>query len=474
MIATASRNRNADASVDQATILVVDDHASARTSMADVLTHAGHQVDCCASAHEALTLLRGNSYDVVLTDLNMPGMTGLEFMQTLSNDNCESQIIMITAHASIHTAVEAMRFGAFDYIEKPLNSEELETVVTRALNAAQSPTSLPSGRPVGDGVAMIGSSVAMTELRRRIAQVAPTPETVLITGENGTGKELIARSVHNASQRSQRKLVSLNCPVLSAQLMESELFGHQRGSFTGADARRVGRFELADGGTILLDEITEIDLSLQAKLLRVLQERSFERVGESQSIQVDVRVLATTNRQLREEVEAGRFREDLYFRLAVVELQAPPLRDRREDIPELIAHFQDAASKRLNGDAPVFNADAIELLTAYHWPGNVRELENIVTRAGVFAEGQTIGADDVQPWLIGMSGENHESTESQTLGVGSSLEQMERRLIEATLERFDGHRQKTAEALGIGVRTLSGKLRSYGLAPRAKTFAKAS
>ena len=195
MIATASRNRNADASVDQATILVVDDHASARTSMADVLSHAGHQVDCCASAHEALTLLRGSSYDVVLTDLNMPGMTGLEFMQTLSNENCESQIIMITAHASIHTAVEAMRFGAFDYIEKPLNSEELETVVTRALNAAQSPTSLPSGRPVGDGVAMIGSSVAMTDLRRRIAQVAPTPETVLITGENGTGKELIARSV---------------------------------------------------------------------------------------------------------------------------------------------------------------------------------------------------------------------------------------------------------------------------------------
>lgn len=474
MTSVQSNNSYAPWKTECATVLVVDDHANARTSMADVLLHAGHQVECCASAHEALQRLESQSHDVVLTDLNMPGMSGLEFMQALNDTRCESQIIMITAHASINTAVEAMRCGAFDYVEKPLNSEQLEAVVARALSASNPPTSLPSGRTPAGGVAMIGSSAAMGQLRQRIAQVAPTSETVLITGENGTGKELIARSVHMDSRRAERKMVSLNCPVLSAQLMESELFGHRRGSFTGADAPRVGRFELADGGTMLLDEITEIDLSLQAKLLRVLQERSFERVGESQSIQVDVRVLATTNRNLREEVADGHFREDLYFRLAVVELQAPPLRNRREDIPELIAHFQRASSNRLDSDPPEFSADALDMLLAYHWPGNVRELENIITRAGVFASGQLISADVVQPWLIGMDEGMVESTTTTAVEVGSSLEEMERRLIEATLERFEGHRQKTAEALGIGVRTLSGKLRSFGLAPRAKTFSKAA
>jgi DNA-binding NtrC family response regulator len=312
----------------------------------------------------------------------------------------------------------------------------------------------------------------MQQLRRRIEQVAPTSETVLITGENGTGKELIARSLHQASRRGERKMVSLNCPVLSAHLMESELFGHGRGSFTGADASRVGRFELADGGTILLDEITEVELSLQAKLLRVLQERTFERVGESQSIAVDVRVLATTNRDLRAEVAAGRFREDLYFRLAVVELQAPPLRERREDIPELIQHFQAGAARRLAGHPPEFDAGAMDLLHDYHWPGNVRELENIVTRAGVFAAGKVVTADAIRPWLIGANQICETSEAHEVVEVGTSMQDMERKLIEATLERFDGHRQKTADALGIGVRTLSGKLRDYGLAPRAKTFAK--
>jgi DNA-binding NtrC family response regulator len=299
-----------------------------------------------------------------------------------------------------------------------------------------------------------------------------TNETVMITGENGTGKELIAQSIHTASRRAERKMVSLNCPVLSAHLMESELFGHQRGSFTGADAPRIGRFELADGGTILLDEITEIELPLQAKLLRVLQQRTFERVGGNQTLHVDVRVLATTNRNLREEVAAGSFREDLYFRLAVVELQAPPLRDRRDDIPELIQHFQVQAAKRLGGESSSFDDGATAMLMDYHWPGNVRELENIVTRAGVFGGGQEIGADEIRPWLIGVDDIASPSTEREAIQVGSSLENMERKLIEATLDRFDGHRQKTADALGIGVRTLSGKLRGYGLAPRAKTFAK--
>jgi transcriptional regulator with GAF, ATPase, and Fis domain len=320
---------------------------------------------------------------------------------------------------------------------------------------------------------MIGDSAPMRQLRQRIAQVAPTSETVLICGENGTGKELVARSLHAGSRRSQREMISVNCPVLSASLLESELFGHERGAFTSADAPRVGRFELADGGTLLLDEITEIDSPLQAKLLRVLQEKTFERVGASASLHVDVRVLATTNRELRDEVAAGNFREDLYFRLAVVELQVPPLRQRRDDILELISHFQVRAAARLGTEPPTLDSSARDLLGAYHWPGNVRELENIITRSCVFAGGKVISADDLGPWLIAdFKPASDAASALQSPEVGANLQDMERRMIEETLERFGGHRQKTAQALGIGVRTLSGKLRAYGLAPRAKTFSK--
>jgi DNA-binding NtrC family response regulator len=467
------------APVRPATVLVVDDYASARESMGDILRQAGHQVDCCASAHAALSRLGQCTYDVVLTDLNMPGMNGLEFIRALFDGGMETQAIMVTAHATIQSAVEAMRYGAFDYVEKPLKADQLEGVVARAIRQADAldcKTAVRPGQSQLHSAAMIGDSQPMQELRRRIAQVAPTSETVLITGENGTGKELVARSLHAASRRSQREMISVNCPVLSANLLESELFGHERGAFTSADAPRVGRFELADGGTLLLDEITEIDLPLQAKLLRVLQEKSFERVGASASLRVDVRVLATTNRNLRDEVAAGGFREDLYFRLAVVELQVPPLRNRPEDIPALVAHFQQRAAERLGGEPPQLDQSAHELLVGYHWPGNVRELENIITRSCVFAGGKAISADDIRPWLIAASSElaGNGSAGSALAEAGANLQEMERKMIEATLERYGGHRQKTAQALGIGVRTLSGKLRVYGLAPRAKTFSKAA
>ena len=314
----------------------------------------------------------------------------------------------------------------------------------------------------------------MQALRRRIAQLAPTDETVLITGESGVGKELVARAIHLASSRSSRALVSVNCPALSPQLMESELFGHERGSFTSAEVSRVGRFELAEGGTILLDEVTEIGLPLQAKLLRVLQERSYERVGESQARQADVRVVASSNRDLPSEVRAGRFRQDLYFRLAVVPLEVPSLRDRLEDLPELIEHFRSAAEQRLGRDACRLGDDAMQLLLEYQWPGNVRELENLVTRACVMCSGQHVSAADLSGWLIDAPSTEDEEAQSLGLPVGMNLHEMERKLIEATLERFRGHRAQTAQALGIGVRTLSNKLRSYGYAPRAKTFAKAA
>jgi DNA-binding NtrC family response regulator len=468
--------------ISEGRVLVVDDHRQARESIADVLRHAGHQVECLASAIEALKVLERESFDVVITDLQMPGMSGLEFIRHLERRPHGAQVLMVTAHASVASAVDAMRHGAFDYIEKPFDVDQLEQLVARAirhgrlLDRRQNVQQADGSGPV----VMIGSSSVMQALRTRIAQVARTPETVLITGESGTGKELVARSIHAASDRTAAPLVSLNCPVLSAHLMESELFGHERGAFTGADSPRTGRFELADGGTILLDEITEVDLGLQAKLLRVLQERTFEKVGSSATREVDVRVLATTNRDLRQEVAAGRFREDLYYRLAVVPLAIPTLRERREDIPELVQHFLRRVAGRLHREPCTLEAGATELLVGYHWPGNIRELENIITRASVLNLGQPISADELRDWLIDAPAAADHRTEPRiaqdeppAIEVGLNLQEMERKLIEATLERFGGHRAKTAQALGIGIRTLSGKLKAYGYGPRSKAWSKA-
>lgn len=455
-------------------VLVVDDHAQARESMADILRHAGHAVACCASAAEALQRVTSEGFDCVITDLKMPGMNGVEFIIQLEQRRYGAQVVMVTAHASVTSAVEAMRHGAFDYIEKPFDVEQLEGLVARAISHGRMlhREIAAEDAPTAQAPVMIGSSGAMAALRAKIQQLAPTPETVLIIGESGTGKELVARAIHSASDRRAGAMVSLNCPVLSAHLMESELFGHERGAFTGADSPRTGRFEMADGGSILLDEVTEIEPPLQAKLLRVLQEKSFERVGSSRTIHVDVRVLATTNRDLQAEVAAGRFRQDLYYRLAVVPLTVPPLRQRCEDIPELVEHFLARSGERLHREPCVLAAGAMDLLLNHRWPGNVRELENIITQASVLSGGQPITADQLRGWLIGVQ-EPRPAAAEPAIGVGLSLDMMERQLIEATLEHFQGHRAKTAEALGIGLRTLSGKLRQYGYAPREKPMAKA-
>ena len=461
-------------------VLVVDDNARARQSMVEVLSAAGHDVAAAAGAIEALRLVVEQDFDLIITDLQMPGMDGLAFIRTLAERKSESQIVMVTAFASVASAVEAMRYGAFDYIEKPFDVEQLESLVARALRHGAKlgrRSSVPPPAADWAGI-MVGASPAMQQLHRRIAQIAPTDETVLITGESGTGKELVARCLHAASRRSGRALVGLNCPALSPQLMESELFGHERGAFTSADAPRVGRFELADGGTILLDEVTEIDMPLQAKLLRVLQERTYERVGSSQSRRADVRVVATTNRDLGAEVAAGRFRQDLYYRLAVVPIAIPPLRERPQDVPLLIEHFAARAAARLGRQPCQLAGGAIDLLSSYHWPGNVRELENLITRASVLGGGQ-VEADDLRPWLLdpaaptAAAGAGHGAANQgaiDSIHVGTKLEDMERRLIEATLEQFGGHRAKAAAALGIGIRTLTNKLRQYGYAPRARSF----
>ncbi len=456
-------------------VLVVDDHPQARESIADALRQSGNRVECCGSAPEALQVLQRQSYDCVVTDLKMPGMDGLEFIVQIEQRRCRVQVVMVTAHATVASAVEAMRHGAFDYIEKPFDADQLDRLVAQAIRHGRLVNKQPEGTDragFSQPPTMIGSSPQMQALRQRIAQVGPTPETVLVTGESGTGKELVARALHAASPRRHAPLVSLNCPVLSAQLMESELFGHERGAFTGADAPRTGRFEMAHGGSILLDEVTEIDLSLQAKLLRVLQERSFERVGSSQTVEVDVRVVATTNRDLPAEVARGRFREDLYYRLAVVPLHVPPLRQRPGDVPELTDYFFGRCAERLQREPCTLEPSAEELLTEYHWPGNVRELENIVTRASVLNLGDPVTADQLRRWLIAEPRADQQGP-ATAVPVGLSLQEMERRLIEATLQRYSGHRAKTAKALGIGIRTLSGKLRQYGYAPRERSFSRA-
>jgi DNA-binding NtrC family response regulator len=462
-------------------VLVVDDHAAVRESVIDILRQAGYTVEGLASAVEALPLVERQTPDVVITDLQMPGIDGLEFIRQISRRRLPVQVIMITAHATIASAVEAMRFGAFDYLEKPFNVSQLEQLVAQAMQRrrlcepedATAVDARPlSGKSVDeDRCGMVGDSAAMRGLRERIRQVAPTDETVLIYGESGTGKELVARAVHALSRRAAGPLVSLNCPALSPQLAESELFGHRRGAFTGADADRTGRFELASGGAILLDEITEIDLQLQSKLLRVLQERTYEPVGSSETRSADVRVIASTNRDLAAEIAAGRFRQDLYYRLAVVPLELPPLRNRGEDVQQLADHFLDRAARRLSRKRVELAADCREMLAAYHWPGNVRELENLITRACVLNTGEAIAAADVRPWL--QQPEEPEESAKPRAAAGASLDEMERAAIVATLERCGGNRGQAAAALGIGVRTLSGKLRDYGYAPRTREFSAA-
>ncbi len=459
-------------------VLVVDDDCGVRTSMSLVLRRAGHQVATVASGQEGLNQLcdddGGLAPDVIVTDLNMPGMSGLQFIAALREKRIDAQVVMVTAHASVDTAVEAMRLGAYDYIEKPFNADQLEDLISRAMQhgRANAGSATPAAAvATADGVdaEMIGNSPAMRQLKQMIAQAAPVDVTVLISGESGSGKELIARAVHRESSRAAQPMVSVNCPALSPQLMESELFGHERGAFTSADAARTGRFELARGGTLLLDEVTEIDLASQAKLLRVLQERRYERVGSSRSIDADVRVIAATNRDLQKEVAAGTFREDLYFRLNVIRLQAPPLRDRREDIPALARHFLNIAATRAGRQLCQLEPAAEQLLLEHRWPGNVRELENVMTQATVLTTGDIIKADGLRNWIIQTSS-SREAVAGGEIPVGVSLNEMKRRLIIATLEKYQGHREKTAKALGIGVRTLLNNLRSYGYKPHARVF----
>ena len=452
--------------MSKARILVVDDEANARTALAELLKQEGYAAEMASDGFKAVAKLAEFEPDLVLTDLKMPGMDGVELLRKVKERDPETPVVVMTAFGAVETAVAAMREGAAHYLTKPLNTDELFLLPERALGHKRLRREAAERRgPLRQRYGfdnIVGSSPEMQRVFKSVSQIAPSRATVLITGESGTGKELVAAAIHHHSPRASGPFVRLHCAALAETLLESELFGHERGAYTGADRRREGRFEQADGGTLFLDEIGEIPPSTQVKLLRVLQEREFERVGGNQTLRVDVRVIAATNRDLKEMVAAGKFREDLYYRLNVINLHLPSLRERPSDIPALAAAFLKRYAEE-NGKAVTKISDAALLqLANYGWPGNVRELENVIERAVVLAEGDTIEPSHLPPEL---------SVTTRRTGLlaipGATMEELERYAILQTLEAVGGSTAKAAEMLGISVRKIQYKLQEYGAAPKS-------
>ena len=446
-----------------ARILVCDDQELMRDSLAAILARDGHEVVAAGDGPQALQRIAAGRVDLLITDLKMPKMTGIELLTEAKKLRAEMPVVLMTAFATVQTAVEAMRLGAYDYIQKPFDAEEVKMLVERTLEHSrlkQENAVLRSA--VADAQAarpLIGLSGGMDAIKSKIELVAKSSVTVLIRGESGTGKEVVARAIHAASDRRDKPMLAVNCAALSEHLLESELFGHEKGAFTGADKTRRGRFELADGGTLLLDEISEIAPGLQAKLLRVLQESCFERVGSSTTQMVDVRIIATSNRSLEDEVAEGNFRQDLFYRLNVVPIELPSLHERADDIPELVRHFLHRIAKREQQAFRHIEPEAVRLLQRYPWPGNVRELQNIVERAVILeTDPGVIRAETIAPWLRLPT--NNDVAAAQDL-AGKPLADIEKQVILSTLDRFKGHRVKTATALGIGVRTLGMKIKKW-------------
>jgi two-component system response regulator FlrC len=445
-------------------VLVVDDEEGIRSFIGEVLEDEGLKVTFAPDGAAAAALLDKQSFHLLITDLKMPRLSGMDLLRKARAEQPELEVIVLTAHGTVASAVEAMKLGAFDYLAKPLSGpDELRLVVARALERRRLREERQRVAPGGEPEPLVAHDPAMQEVVAAVRKVAPTDATVLLLGESGTGKEVVARTLHRDSRRREGPFVAVNCAALSDTLLESEMFGHERGAFTGADKTRRGRFELADGGTLFLDEVAELRPQLQAKLLRVLQERHFERVGGSRTIEVDVRLLAATNRDLGAEIAAGRFREDLYHRLAVFPISLPPLRARPGDVLPLAAHLLARAGRQLGRPGLALGDDARAALAAYAWPGNVRELANVLERGAILAEGGVIGAAHLRLGL-GLSPPGGAATEALTaLFDGGTLADLEREAIRRALAATDGHRKRASARLGIGLRTLYEKLREYGL-----------
>jgi DNA-binding NtrC family response regulator len=445
---------------EKLSILIVDDEQVVRDSLVHWFTEEGYDVDAAASATDALSKLAGREFDLVIADIRMPGMDGIELLEKIRNEQLDTSVILMTGYASVETAVRALKHGAFDYITKPFDPDDLSVVVRNALEQHRLKR---ENRMLRQQISeehaltdLIGQSEAMRHVREQIETVAAVDSTVLIEGESGTGKELVARAVHRMSPRRYNPMVVVHCGALTETLIESELFGHEKGAFTGAQYRKKGKFEAAMGGTIFLDEIADISLKTQTDLLRVLQEREIVRVGGTQPINVDFRVIAATNRNLAELVKEGRFRSDLYYRLNVFTIHLPPLRDRHGDVPLLATYFLEKYSTQMNRKFTGFDRSALDLLIAHHWPGNVRELENIVERAVVVGHEPLVRAHDL---AMARPAEGVEDLTIDTL---------ERRHIIRVLEDFAWNQTQAAKALGIDRVTLYHKIRRYGLKPPAK------
>jgi DNA-binding NtrC family response regulator len=448
-------------------VLIVDDDKNTRDGLARALKRK-YEVLLAESAETAVAILADSQVEVLLSDIRMPGMDGLQLLQRAMAHQPTLICILLTAYGNVETAVEAMKRGAYDFLMKPVNLDHLELLLDRAIRSRDMEKENVHLREQLDSKfgmePIIGNSPPMQQVFDMIRQVAPTQATVLIQGESGTGKELVAQAIHRLSTRVKGPFVAVHCAALPANLLESELFGHEKGAFTGALARRKGRFEMADGGTLLLDEISEIDLSVQVKLLRVLEERKFERVGGAETVDVDIRLLAATNRNLKEYVAQNKFREDLFFRLNVVDITVPPLRDRKSDVPLLCDHFLKEFCRANGKNIDGFTPDAIGVLSDYDWPGNVRELRNTIEKMVVLSRGDKIVLRDVPAAVRdpGRSGvRSAREPASEPGGDADSLAGAERRMIIAAIRKNDGNRTRAARELGISRRTLHRKLNQY-------------
>ncbi len=472
-----------------ARILVVDDERSIRWVLGEALRAEGHEVVEATGGEEALTALAGGDIDIAFVDIRMPEPSGLEVVTRARADGCRTTIVIMTAQATMSNAVEAMKRGAYDYLTKPFDLEVVRLLVeraieTRRLNSNVDHLTRELRRRTEGGIDLIGQSPAMQSIYKLVGRVAKNDATVLVQGESGTGKELIAKAVHFHSPRWQGPFVAINCSAIPRDLLESELFGYERGAFTGAVERRLGKFEQAAGGTLFLDEIGDMPLELQAKLLRVLQEREYNRVGGRETLRTDVRVIAATNQDLARASRSGRFREDLYFRLNVVPIQLPPLRERPADIPELVQHFIAKIHREFGTEVVGVSPEAEQILARHSWPGHVRELENTLVRAAVVAPGRTLMAGDLAlspSTSLPPSGGRSlpEAVRARAREVFSSLgsidpvdlhanllSEFERPLLEVTLEKTGGNQLRAAQILGINRNTLRKKLLDLGLAAR--------
>jgi len=446
-------------------VMVVDDEPGIRTALrANFLRH-GWQVQTAASVSEAIRNVEDREFSLVVSDMRMPDGTGIEVMRAARKAWPETAVILLTAYGSVPDAVNAMRDGALDYLTKPIPFDRLQAAASQLISRTRREQASDEVLSSGE---IIGRTPQLLRALQRARAAASAGADVLIEAESGTGKELLARYIHDSSDRSDKPFIAVNCAAVPEALLESELFGHGRGAFTGAVAARSGKFELADGGTILLDEIGEMPLNLQPKLLRVLQEREFERLGEESSVHVDIRVVATTNISLPTMVERGQFRADLYYRLNVIPLSLPPLRDRREDIPILARHFAEKYAAQCRTECPRLLPDFIDRLQAHTWPGNIRELANFMRRVLTLSESQVIDARCFDLEFHGPAGLQRtvEARAPSEAPAGTPIWQVEKRHLEKTLALTDGNRTHAAELLGISLRTLRNKIREYGLPPR--------